>query len=534
MFATSADAGRWRWCIDPNCEDKHYVEGDSWVAGMAAAADKLLAVLPQATIDRCWITILNTDSTPTAACEGHSLVYVYAPVVRECLPGEPSFAQGCRAPEPAGTCHATEGNPVEVDTGHKIQSFTDWTSAGPHPLRLARYYSSNYAVTRVFNYEHGFTIDASYSRFGKAWRSDFDSRLNLDRPSTYNIGDPANPTIGGSEDIRVSIVMPDSRVYVFIYNKTLLVWELRVWNGSSFSTVQTNVDAKLIVANNRYSLTTPEGTVYRYDYQGTLREIEFPDGYTQTLVYTGTYNTSVTDSLGRTLTFTYFTDPLLAGFLKSVTLPDGKIISYTYTPRILDASGTAFPYATEHSEHALETVTYPDASPANATDNPKVTYQYWNNRSYPYALTGIIDERGVQVATFTYDAKGRALSTEHAGGVDRTTFAYDDVNNKVTVTNPLTKQTIYNYEIFQNHRRLTSVDGLVSSNCAASNTSYQYDANGYKNRETDAEGRVTAYVNDVRGRPTRITEAVGTAEERVTTLLWDPVSTSQPASRRRA
>ncbi len=37
---------------------------------------------------------------------------------------------------------------------------------------------------------------------------------------------------------------------------------------------------------------------------------------------------------------------------------------------------------------------------------------------------------------------------------------------------------------------------------------------------TDEEGRVTPFVNDARGRPTRMTQADGLPEERLTTIAW--------------
>lgn len=92
----------------------------------------------------------------------------------------------------------------------------------------------------------------------------------------------------------------------------------------------------------------------------------------------------------------------------------------------------------------------------------------------------------------------------------------------MTIINPLTKQTIINYAKIQDHKRVTSIDGLESANCAASNTRYEYDANGFKDKETDAEDRITTYINDARGHPERIIEGFGTAEARITNLQWDP------------
>lgn len=42
----------------------------------------------------------------------------------------------------------------------------------------------------------------------------------------------------------------------------------------------------------------------------------------------------------------------------------------------------------------------------------------------PWALTGVVDERGIRLSTFGYDAQGRAISTERAGGTQRYSVAY--------------------------------------------------------------------------------------------------------------
>jgi len=43
---------------------------------------------------------------------------------------------------------------------------------------------------------------------------------------------------------------------------------------------------------------------------------------------------------------------------------------------------------------------------------------------WPQALSGITDEAGVRYASYTYDALGHVMRSEHVGGVDRVDFAY--------------------------------------------------------------------------------------------------------------
>src|SRR5207248_10630285 len=164
------------------------------------------------------------------------------------------------------------------------------------------------------------------------------------------------------------------------------------------------------------------------------------------------------------------------------------------------------PAGLEHYELGIAKVYFPDATPSDPNDNPFVTYLY-EDTTQRSALTGIIDERGVRYATWDYDSKWRVTQSTHAGGDGNTTFSYDDVNNTRTVTNPLTKQTIYHFENFHGHRVLDQVEGVASSNCAASNTTYLHDSSGFVSQTTDGEARITKFTNNSRGLPTANTEA---------------------------
>ena len=166
----------------------------------------------------------------------------------------------------------------------------------------------------------------------------------------------------------------------------------------------------------------------------------------------------------------------------------------------------------------LDTVIYPDATPLTDSDNPKVQYLY-TDTNFPYALTGIKDERGIQFATWTYDsASGRVATSEHAGSVESTSLSYDDTNHKTTVTNAFGKVTVYHYNInVPGVSRITQVEGQVSTNTAAANTD---DSNGFIHQITAGESRVTAITNDSRGLPTSIVRGYGTASASTTSYTW--------------
>lgn len=231
-------------------------------------------------------------------------------------------------------------------------------------------------------------------------------------------------------------------------------------------------------------------TRYVFSPSGQLIQIISPSGLSHWLGYDVAGNlSSVRDDFGHQLTLTYIGDLLqtLAG--------NREQVKYAY-----DAYGN------------LTGVTRTLASGQTTARQ----YHYEDTR-FPYALTGITDEREVRYATWRYDAQGRAIESSHAG-TDKTTFAF--TADTTTVTNPLGKQDVYIYASVGGARRLVTVSGQASTSCLAANQSYTYYENGLTKTQTDWEGNVTAYEYNDRGLVTQVTEAVGKPEQRTTLTEW--------------
>src|SRR5262249_46570454 len=135
------------------------------------------------------------------------------------------------------------------------------------------------------------------------------------------------------------------------------------------------------------------------------------------------------------------------------------------------------------------------------------------------ALTAIIDENGNRFASWTYDASGRATSSQHAGGADLVNVAYNADGTR-TVTNALGQQELYTFTTLQGVPKVTRIDRIATPTTAAAVRTFTYDANGYRASETDWNGNLTTYVNDARGLPLTISEAVGALQQRVTTVTY--------------
>src|SRR5690606_13275096 len=107
-------------------------------------------------------------------------------------------------------------------------------------------------------------------------------------------------------------------------------------------------------------------------------------------------------------------------------------------------------------------------------------------------LTGITDERGVRYATWSYDDKGRAISSEHADGAERVTVTYNS-DGTVSVTNELGKVAKYRFQYIKGVQRIPAIEGAPSANCPNSHSTFVYNARGLVTRKPDNEGHVTTY-----------------------------------------
>ena len=238
-----------------------------------------------------------------------------------------------------------------------------------------------------------------------------------------------------------------------------------------------------------YAYMLADNTREVYDSGKKLVRIEYLGGGAVELAYDGGgLLETVTDENGRELEFTY-----ASGKVATVTTPEG-VFSYSY-----DGNGNL----TEVENPASGTREY-----------------HYEDTNFIHALTGITDETAVRYATYAYDAQGRAVLSKHAGDVDSYSVVYN-ADGSVTTTNPLGKDTTYHFLKINGVRRIVQVDGHASTNCVAANRYYNYYENGWLMSKTDWEGNTTQYVRNGRGLVTKMTEAFGTAQARVTTTTYE-------------
>ncbi len=241
-------------------------------------------------------------------------------------------------------------------------------------------------------------------------------------------------------------------------------------------------DKAAFAIGKRIHMTDPTGsTTWTYDNRGrTTSEVKVIDSQTFTTSFT--YNN--------------------ADLQKSMTYPDGEVVTNTYDPqKMLDTvSGTAN-YVTDTSYDAAGRINIRTFGNSTQTD---YDYNAWNvqggrlktvksgasadptslqSLEYSYDVVGnissIVDWKASQTQHFTYDALDRLLSADASGGSDGiysenyhynpttgnleskagVTLNYDDVNHKHAVSSTSSGNT-YHYDLDGNQTQRT-VNGQI-------------------------------------------------------------------------
>jgi YD repeat-containing protein len=247
-----------------------------------------------------------------------------------------------------------------------------------------------------------------------------------------------------------------------------------------------------------WSYTSPDTTVYSYTMAGTLSGIRYPSGRFVTFVRNASNpfasTTTMTDDLGHSLVVNYAFNRL-----GSATV-DGLTVSYTF-----DSSNRLSKVARKKDGHTtIRQYLYEDTVNTNS-------------------MTGLIDERGVRIATWTYDAQNRAVSSSMPLAAGKVTVVYG-ADGTTTVSNALGHPVTYEYQLVNGGKRISAIHGEAVAGCPAANSTFTYTDAGQMATRTNALGQVTAFVYDDEGRETSRTEAKGTPDERQTTTTWDGTS----------
>ena len=424
----------------------------------------------------------------------------------------------------------TEGNPCSPATGAKTQTETDYSSANG-TLRVERTYNSQ-------------AIEDGYINMGPRWRHNYTQRLNgyeqpMDEESVKSHPYPAttrssyydtryNACTQGWQEIKSEIFggLLESGIAYYLSGVCEIrlgskyVLKLPIHNSLNHK-LDTGTYSKVSYVSRgngqtevfRYkysrwqplypgrtvfgqtdtgwSFTLKDNTVEQYDDEGRLIVSTNQNGQSTSFSYDDDGRLQVvTGHYGDTLTYDYDA----SGLLTTITTPDGDL-GYSYD-----------------TEGRLIRVTYPDS---------RSRQYHYENLQFPYHLTGITDEKDTRFASWAYDESGKAILSEHSGGAERVSFAYNS-DGTTTVTDAAGAERIYHFTVQQGQMKVDHIEGDRCTTCSGGDIqAYTYDSNGFVASKTDWNGNTTTYTRDDQGRELSRTEASGTPHARTITTTWD-------------
>jgi RHS repeat-associated protein len=434
------------------------------------------------------------------------------------------------------------GNPIDIITGAKVQSVTDFASA-----------DGRFVIERKYNSLPFGEDGADYGRIstsdnlGGNWVLSNVPVLILDNTFESN----------GA----VTFLAPEGfgRIYRAGHTNPQTYDNKRQYAGGGGLAYEVAFDDDLLYpagkVSRKITVTKKDGTVYNFETpeftgspdRGTkakLLSTDFPGGYSHIYDYTDDDRIdTITDSFGRVAQFNYVVvswtrtnsetgeeevvriDDSIDGpvrpdenaTIKSIDFPDGSHVIYGY-----DAVE-----AFEGDWGVPQRLTSATRYNADGSLDSSETYHYEDKR-FKFALTGITDQENIRYATWSYDGYGRADSSSHPDNVNLTTIDYNGFVSSLsaprsrTVTNALGR--VFEYDIASRFQNLTIFKETEHSSADAvgSEKTTSYD-DQMPSTVVDDEGRVFAYEYDIKGRPLSITRAVGLPEESVTTAQWHPI-----------
>jgi RHS repeat-associated protein len=265
------------------------------------------------------------------------------------------------------------------------------------------------------------------------------------------------------------------------------------------------VDQLLETAQGRVYYRASDESRWLFDVTGKPVAITQRNGWVATLGYANGLSvpSTITNAFGRTLQLAYDAARRLA----SVTAPDGSSTSYVYDSlgrliQVVNADGTRRGYLYE-------------------TGN---------------LLTGIVAEEGMRLATFGYDALGRAVSTTHANGAQSFGMTYPSTSPAGTlVPGSVVDPSTYRLDVQANDplgtRRgyaWSGGDGRVhplgaSGPFDGESAASREIAGGLPVSEVDFKGVQTLFAWDA-GRELQVgvKRAAGQGDEQIALTQWHP------------
>lgn len=378
---------------------------------------------------------------------------------------------------PKGSC---QGNPCNAGNGNKVQSELDF------------FWQTNFALRaeRIYNSGVGATYLVPQSSWGAQWLGFYDRSIPLSGLNTHTN--------------TISLNRQDGKVLTYALINGVYVGDSDISGALTKSGVDGNGNPlgwTYLNENDEFEVYGAIGQLISITNRvGQSQVLQYSDGTTgigggYVLTPAGQLTASalpagllvgVVDQQGRTLKYGYDA----VGRIVTITDPSGAIYLYSYSDQFsLAANLVSVAYPDGHTRLYL----YGENS--NISSTPVVGI------SYAHSLTGIIDENGDRFASWTYNALGQVVSSEHGSGGSRIqyvgmSYGSTDTNGNAStsVVDALGTARTYNFGTTLGVVKNTGITGSPCSGCTAA---LFYDSNGNVSSQTDFNGNSLCYEYDM-------------------------------------
>ncbi|WP_228937817.1 DUF6531 domain-containing protein [Paraburkholderia saeva] len=353
-----------------------------------------------------------------------------------------AYCSTSQAVQPEASCPVAD--PVYPATGSVLLSETDFVSGGDTPIAFKRTYRSSPFLR-------------PNTLVGAMWFHNWQRQLVLGNATGSSPEVTAYREDGDKAKFRKV-----NGAWVQVGGATLTLAS----TGSTWTVTDRLIDSRETYSGQGVlmSVTTHEGRVASLTYSdaSTPRVIAPKNGL---LVAITEHSPENFTTLNLTISFTYDSK----GHLSTLTDPGGVVTQYGY-----DAYDN------------LTSVTWPDG----------YTRRYvYTDKRFPGNLTGIIDETGSRIATWTYDEKGRATAVTHPDTTQNAQFSYD--SGATTVTDRR-GSTAMNYSLVAGAQRPTDIVGPTGRT-----SNMKWDASGNLLSKVGPDGNSSELTYDTANRPIR-------------------------------
>jgi YD repeat-containing protein len=351
-----------------------------------------------------------------------------------------------------------KGNPIYPDSGTKAERFAAYTSGGDGSLFFEFSYSSSF---RSFRNPLSLSFVAPNGSTGGP------CKYGVARFWDQSIGNYTN-RVRCFEEMELT---PNKAVFTDLNG---VREELTVSNGAGESSLayRTTQLRSIQYAGNQAWLLSfrDENRMMVFDALGRVLLDQNINGRAREMLYAADGSVRISNQHGRAIFLSSASQPSV------LTDPAGSLVLF------------------EHAETGLNKVTFQDGTSRSFFyDEPnRVT-----NPAIAGRLTGILDEKNVRYASFSYEER-RAVSTERAGGVGKYSIVDGRTSGAGTITlvDPIgTTQTMM-YAVQGGLSRAVSSNQASGSGCSSSTSASAYDPNGNLARRDDFNGNRTCFFND--------------------------------------